>query len=164
MFDFDLPDPGLYRTTQPMPGNDALFPANALVFIGQPKNGGVKFIVRPSNNRRNRWFWAEPTTPLKATHAAWARSLKPLPAEGFYTLPETLNLDGGGKWLKGAIVQLGYNEEGKGIVFVGEWQEDGDSNSLFFSERGILIDDRLLSKLIWAPILPVSAPQQQLSQ
>ena len=42
MFDFDLPDPGLYRTTQPMPGNADAIPAGALVFIGQPKTGGVK--------------------------------------------------------------------------------------------------------------------------
>ena len=57
MFDFDLPEPGLYRTTQPMPGNETQFPAGVLVFIGQPKTGGVKFIVRPADNRRNRWFW-----------------------------------------------------------------------------------------------------------
>jgi hypothetical protein len=54
MFDFDLPEPGLYRTTQPMPGNETQFPAGVLVFIGQPKTGGVKFIVRPADNRRNR--------------------------------------------------------------------------------------------------------------
>jgi hypothetical protein len=97
MFDFDLPEPGLYRTTQPMPGNETQFPAGVLVFIGQPKTGGVKFIVRPADNRRNRWFWRDPTTPLKATHAVWARSLKALPSEGFYVLPETINMEGGGR-------------------------------------------------------------------
>jgi hypothetical protein len=45
----DLPDPGLYRTTEPMPGNEAAFPAGVLVYVGQPRNGGVKFVVRPGD-------------------------------------------------------------------------------------------------------------------
>lgn len=142
-----------------MPGNETQFPAGVLVFIGQPKTGGVKFIVRPADNRRNRWFWRDPTTPLKATHAVWARSLKALPSEGFYTLPETINMEGGGRWLKSAIVELGYNEEGKGILFIAQLAEDGE-DILSFSERGMLIDDRLLSKLVWAPILPITGNPQ----
>jgi hypothetical protein len=150
----DLPDPGLYRTTQPMPGHESVIPADALVYVGQPQNGGVKFVVRPAQNRRNRWFWNEPTTPLRSP--TWAKTLKKLPSEGFYVLPETLNLEGGARWLKNAIVELGYNEAGQGIVFVGEWQDDGEHNALFFSDKGTLIDDSLLERLIWAPILPVS--------
>jgi hypothetical protein len=149
----DLPDPGLYRTTQPLPGNEAGFPAGALVYVGQPSNGGVKFVVRPADNRRNRWFWREPITPLRS--ASWAKTLKQLPSEGFYVLPEALEFEGGGRWLKNAIVQLGYNESGVGILFVGEWAEDAEENVLRFSDRGLLIDDTLLSRLIWAPILPV---------
>jgi hypothetical protein len=150
----DLPDPGLYRTTEPMPGNEAAFPAGVIVYIGQPRNGGVKFIVRPGQNRKNRWFWGEPTTPLRSP--TWARTLKRLPSEGFYTLPQTLEFEGGGKWLQNAVVQLGYNGEGQGILFVGEQHENDESNVLHFSERGMRIDDGLLSRLVWAPILPVS--------
>jgi hypothetical protein len=153
----DLPDPGLYRTTQPMPGHEDQFPAGALVYVGQPQNGGVKFVVRPGANRRNRWFWGDPTTPLRSP--SWAKTLKALPPEGFYTLPETLEMDGGGRWLKNAVVQLGYNENGQGILFVGEWHESSEVNALFFSDRGTLIDDRLLERLSWAPILPVRPDQ-----
>ena len=149
----DLPDPGLYRTTQPLPGNEASFPAGVLVYVGQPANGGVKFVVRPADNRRNRWFWRDPTTPLRSP--TWAKTLKALPSEGFYTLPEALSFEAGGKWLKNAIVELGYNEKGQGIVFVGEWREEGTDNALHFSQRGMLINDELLSRLLWAPILPV---------
>ena len=39
----DLPDPGLYRTTQPLPGHEDAFPAGVLVFVGQPQNGGTKY-------------------------------------------------------------------------------------------------------------------------
>jgi hypothetical protein len=152
----DLPDPGLYRTTEPMPGNETAFPAGVLVYVGQPRNGGVKFVVRPGDNRSNRWFWGEPTTPLRSP--TWARTLKRLRAEGFYTLPETLELDGGGRWLENAIVQLGYNGEGQGIIFVAEQRESGQDNALHFSDKGMRVNDDLLERLVWAPILPVPAP------
>ncbi len=148
----DLPDPGLYRTTQAMPGHEEDFPAGVLVYLGQSQNGGGKFVVRPADNRRNRWFWRDPTTPLRSP--TWARTLKQLPSEGFYTLPDTLEFEGGGRWIKNAVVQLGYNEKGQGILFVGEWREDGQENSLNFGDRGLLIADELLVRLIWAPILP----------
>lgn len=151
----ELPDPGLYRTTQPYPGDEKQFPANVLIFVGQAANGGGTFIVRPRANRRNHWFWGDPTTPLRSP--SWAGTLKKLPREGFYVLPETINVDGGGRWVTNAIVQLGYNDKGQGILFVGEWREEGTENALFFSDRGVLISDDLLSRLTWAPILPIRA-------
>lgn len=149
----DLPDNGLYRTTQPMPGHETAIPADTLVYVGQSPNGGGKFVVRPSQNRNNRWYWSDPTTPLRSP--SWGRSLKKLPSEGFYTLPETLELQNGGKWLKNAIVQLGFNEKGQGILFVGERHESSTENILQFSDRGMVIKDDLLERLTWAPILPV---------
>ncbi|HEY5956838.1 MAG TPA: hypothetical protein VIV60_09810 [Polyangiaceae bacterium] len=154
---FELPDPGLYRTTTAMPGHEEQFPANALVFVGQAANGGGIFVVRPGANRKNRWFWGEPTTPLRSP--TWSKTLKPLPSEGFYVLPDAIELDGGGRWLKGAIVQLGYNAEGHGILFVAEWNEDATENVLAFSDKGILVDDKMLDRLIWAPILPTRNQQ-----
>lgn len=148
----DLPDPGLYRTTQAMPGHEEEIPEGVLVYVGQSQNGGGRFVVRPNENRRNRWFWREPTTPLRS--AAWARTLRALPSEGFYTLPETLEFENGGRWVKNALVELGYDQTGRGIVFVGEWREDSDENALYFSDRGLLVNDDLLGRLIWAPILP----------
>lgn len=138
-----------------MPGHEDEFPAGALVYVGQSQNGGGTFVVRPADNRRNRWFWREPVTSLRSP--TWARTLKALPSEGFYTLPETLEFEGGGRWVKNAIIQLGYNEKGQGIAFVGEWREDGQENALYFSDRGLLVTDELLAKLVWAPILPVRA-------
>ena len=41
----ELPDTGLYRkSTEPMPGNEQAFPADVLVYLGKPSNGGVKFL------------------------------------------------------------------------------------------------------------------------
>lgn len=154
---FDLPDPGLYRTTEPLPGHEREFPANVLVYVGNPSNGGVKFVVRPGRNTNNRWYWGEPTTPLRSP--TWAKTLKPIPAEGFYTLPETLDFGNGGRWLKNAIVQLGYNENGQGILFVAESRASSGDNALYFSQQGILINDDVLGRLVWAPILMVGPNQ-----
>ena len=148
-----LPDPGLYRTTKAYPGHESDIPAGVLVYVGMPSNGGLPFVVRPGANRKNRWFWGEPTIPLRAVN--WAESLVQLPSEGFYVLPEELSFEGGGRWLKNAIVQLGYNEEGRGIIFVGEQHDSEERNVLVFSERGRLVEDDLLHRLVWAPILPV---------
>jgi len=149
----DLPDPGLYRTTQPLPGHEEQFPASVLVYVGQAQNGGSKFVVRPGQNRKNRWYWGEPTTPLRSP--SWGKSLRRLPPEGFYTLPRALDFDGGGRWLENAIVQLGYNDQGQGILFIAERHDSDDDNSLRFGDRGLSIDDELLDALVWAPILPV---------
>jgi hypothetical protein len=148
-----MPEPGLYRTTKPYPGHEDEIPASVLVYIGVKQNGGLPFVVRPGANRNNRWYWGEPTTPLRAL--GWANTLFKLPAEGFYTLPLELNFDGGGRWLKHAIVQLGYNGEGRGILFVAEQSDGEDRNILSFSDRGRIIDDDLLQRLEWAPILPI---------
>ncbi|MCH2109704.1 MAG: hypothetical protein MK135_10260 [Polyangiaceae bacterium] len=149
----DLPDNGLYRTTTAMPGQESAFPAGVLVYVGE-KNG-QKFVVRPGQNKNNRWFWGEPTTPLRSP--TWSRTLKKLPSEGFYNLAEDLNFEGGGKWLKNALVQLGYNAEGKGIIFVGENRESSEENALYFSDKGMMASDELMETLTWAPILPVKA-------
>jgi len=147
-----MPDPGLYRTTKAYPGHEDEIPADTLVYVGAKHNGGLPFVVRPGSNRKNRWFWGEPTIPLRAVH--WAETLRPLPSEGYYTLPDTLEFEGGGRWLKHAIVQLGYNSDGRGILFVAEQHADEERNVLIFGAEGRLIDDRLLSRLQWAPILP----------
>jgi hypothetical protein len=80
-----------------------------------------------------------------------------LRSEGFYTLPERIELEGGGFWLKNAIVQLGYNERGRAIIFVAQRQDDSEQNVLTFSDRGLLVSDDLLGRLEWAPILPLAA-------
>ena len=149
-----LPDPGLYRTHKPDPGHEEAIPAGVLVYVGVPSNGGLPFVVRPGSNRNNRWYWGDPTIPLRAQ--SWADGLIKLPSEGFYTLPRDIVFEAGGKWLQNAIVQLGYNGEGRGILFVGEQRESEDRNILTFSERGRMCEEELLHKLRWAPILPVA--------
>lgn len=145
---------GLYRTTQAHPFEPEQVPGNSLVYVGDDKNAGGQFVVRPGRNVHNRWYWGDPTTPL--TDPLWERTLKRLPSEGFYTLPEDLRVGDAGMWRKNAVIQLGYNPNGEGIIFVAERHEGLEVNALFFSERGIKIPDELLFRLNWAPILPIS--------
>ncbi|MFO0748210.1 MAG: hypothetical protein U1F43_21500 [Myxococcota bacterium] len=145
---------GLYRTTTPLPGLEDDIPAGVLVYVGE-RPDRTRFVVRPGSNRRNRWFWGEPVRTLPAS--GWMWTLKRLPSEGFYTLPETIELGQGGRWLKNAIVQLGYNEAGRGLIFIAEERDGETRNVLEFSSYGRAIDDALLERLVWAPILPVPA-------
>ncbi len=89
--------------------------------------------------------------------AGWIWTLRRLPTEGFYTLPETIELSTGGRWLKNAIVQLGYDPSGRGLLFIAEDHHGESRNVLAFGSTGRFIDDGLLDRLIWAPILPVAA-------
>jgi hypothetical protein len=147
----NLPEPGLYRSTKPYPGHEEAIPANVLVYIGS--KDGVPFVVRPGANTKNEWRYGDPTVPLRST--VWSQTLKALPSQGFYTLPEEIQVGSGGVWRKNAVVQLGYNADGKGIIFVGERHDKNEQNVLVFSDKGILIEDDLLFRLQWAPILPV---------
>ena len=144
---------GLYRTTQAHPFDPTGIPQGVLVFVGDAPSGGGQFVVRPGRNVHNRWYWGEPTTPL--SDPLWEKTLRRLPAEGFYTLPEDVRVGESGVWRKNAIVQLGYNPQGEGICFVGERHEGLEVNALFFAEHGVRIPDELLFRLNWAPILPV---------
>lgn len=153
-----IPSNGLYRTTLAHPLDAEAIPAGRLVYVGRKEDG--PFVVVPHYNERNRWFWKDPVTPL--TDETWGSTLKRLPAEGFYTLPRALEFDAGGKWLKNAIVQLGYDRTGTGILFVAEQHHASVDNALYFSDRGHRIEDELLDALIWAPILPVKEAAEQL--
>ena len=146
---------GLYRTTSALPGLEEAVPSGVLVFVGQHPDG-MRFVVRPSSNRNNRWFWSDPVLPLP--EGGWMWTLRSLPAEGFYTLPETLEHARGGRWMKNTIVQLGYNGAGRGIVFIAEAHEGESRNVLEFASRGRTIDDELLDRLVRAPVLTVPMP------
>ena len=149
-----MTEPGLYRTTLAHPLEAEAIPADRLVYVGSAASG--PFVVVPHYNEKNRWFWREPTIPL--TDETWAASLVQLRPEGFYSLPETLTFESGGRWLENAIVQLGYDQTGRGILFIAERRDTYEENALFFSDRGMRVDDELMQRLRWAPILPVSEP------
>ena len=150
-----FPASGLYRSSKAHPSQGESFPADCLIYVGyaQPEQHADPFIVRPHRNQHNRWYWQQPTTPL--VEAEWAQSLLPLPREGYYTLSQAFLPPGGGRWHQGAIVQLGYDQQGRAILFIAEDRESDEENCLSFSDKGQRVKDELLPSLRWAPILPV---------
>lgn len=145
---------GLYRTTMPLPKN-ADIPADVLVYVGNRPDES-RFVVRPYVNRRNRWYWREPVVTVADT--AWLATLRRLRPEGYYLLPETIEVGEGRRWLEHSIVQLGYNGAGRAILFIAEDHAGEPRNVLEFARSGRIIEDTLLDRLVWAPVRLVTAP------
>jgi hypothetical protein len=134
----DLPPCGLYRTVTAIGGIDA----GRLVYFhnhGDPGPG----IYQPEAWSNNRARFAANGTTIPADFDP--KSLKPLPAEGFYRVtaafyccPKQCT-----KFEPAAFVQLGYNGAGRALVFVPELGMHG----IALPERGTLVDDAVLSNL-----------------
>ena len=126
---------GIFRTTQSL---DSRVEENRLVYFhnhGDPGPG----IYPVTNWRGNKAIFS---TQGYTIDAAYAGTLKPLPPEGFYRIRENFTCcEKNCRTLEAeTLVQLGYDIQGRGIVFVPTWNENG----LSFPERGTLVlDDRL---------------------
>src|SRR6478672_10386915 len=132
-----LPSCGLYRTTKPLAGHEEQFPANLLVYFHNHSDSGLPQVLAPDHNVHNRWHFHGPGIEFRGV--SWAGSLEPVLSEGFYTLRKELALDGSNKWLKGAIVQLGYTKAGEPILFIAQQRANLAENDLFFSDKGLKI-------------------------
>ena len=143
----DLPPCGLYRTGAAL---DDHVPAGRLVYFhnhGDPGPG----IYLPSGWTANRARWPEHGHTIPSH--AWAQSLVPLPAEGFYRVRKafTCCAQRCRTFEPDLLVQLGYDGEAHAIVFVPEWTAHG----LALPETGARVEVERLSGL--AP-LRVAAP------
>jgi hypothetical protein len=136
----DLPPCGLYRTTLALEGH---VPAGRLVYFhnhGDPGPG----IYLPSGWGANRTRWQE--TGHTIPSAAWARSLVPLAPEGFYRVREAFFCCAQRcrTFEEDLLVQLGYDGDGRPLLFVPEWTEAG----LGLPELGLPIDEDRLGRLV----------------
>lgn len=133
-----LPPCGLYRTTQPI----ASIPAERLVYFhnhGTPGPG----LYLPSGWSFNRAQWNHNGHTLGEGDVV--ASLKPLPAEGLYTVKEAFFCCSKQcvRFEPSQLVQLGYDGEGLPILFTPEWTQRG----LGFPERGTRLDFGEFGKL-----------------
>ncbi|HEX7603849.1 MAG TPA: hypothetical protein VF316_19660 [Polyangiaceae bacterium] len=132
-----LPDCGLFRTTKALPGNEEKVPANCLVYFHNHSDSNLPQVLPPDHNILNRWHFHGPGIVIRGT--TWLESLDKVPEEGFYTLKRELSLEPEGKWLKNAIVQLGYTKAAEPILFIGQQRAALAENDLFFSDKGLKI-------------------------
>jgi hypothetical protein len=139
-----LPDCGLYRTTRPLPGQEAEIPAGILVYFHNHSDSGLPVVMAPDHNVHNRWHFHGAGTPFRGM--SWADTLVKLPAEGFYSLRKALSFEGG-EWPKGALLQLGYTKSADPILFIAQVRAQLQENDLWFSDRGVSITREQLALL-----------------
>ncbi len=139
-----LPDCGLYRTTKALPGHEEKIPAGMLVYFHNHSDSGLPQVLAPDHNVHNRWHFHGPGILVRGL--SWIDTLVRMPSEGFYTLRRELTFEGG-RWAKGAIVQLGYTNKAEPILFIAQVRRKLQENDLFFSHRGVGIKREQLSIL-----------------
>ncbi len=105
-----LPNCGLYRTTKPLPEHETDFPAGSVVYFHNHSDSGLPVVIAPDHNIMNSWHFHGAGTPFRGL--SWADSLVKMLDQGYYSLRKQLDFDGG-SWPKGALVQLGYNRDGR---------------------------------------------------
>lgn len=134
----ELPPCGIYRTIEPI----GPVPAGRLVYFHNHGNPGAG-IYLPESWRANRAIFKREGTTLPTPEAA--KNLRPLLAEGLYRVEEAFTCcDKNCRvFEKDLLVQLGYNGEGRAILFTPEWSDDG----LAIPDRGQFVDDLRLAKL-----------------
>ncbi len=129
---------GLYRTDKPLitrSGTSRVeIPAGRLVSFhnhGDPGPG----IYPVKGWKSNRAIFA---TSGMVVEPEYAKTLIPLPPEGFYRVvqPFACCEKNCRTFEAESLVQLGYNGQGQGIVFSAVWED-----TLYFMDKGSLISD-----------------------
>ena len=129
--------PGIYKTTKFLPGNEAEIAPNMLVLIRTDGEFAPASVLKPIRNENNVWRFGMPGIHIPATSLNWGETLVKVPHEGFYRLTREHSFGDEGKWLKNAIVQLGYTRSGEPILFIAQRRNPLVSNDLHFSDRGV---------------------------
>jgi len=137
-------EPGLYKTTKYLPGQEAQVGPNQLVLIRTDGEFAPASVLLPVRNEFNQWRFAVPGIAIPATSLEWGKTLKKLPHEGFYRLLEEFKFGDEGRWLKNAVVQLGYTREAEPILFIAQRRSPLVSNDLWFGDKGVRLDEERL--------------------
>ena len=134
-----LPPCGLYRTALPIAG----VPAGRLVYFHNHGDPGAG-IYLPERWTNNRAHFSPQGTTLPAEFDP--RSFEPLPREGFYRVTAAFHCCDKQcvRFEPEAFVQLGYNGEGRPLLFVPELASGG----IGVPERGTFVDDAVLPNLV----------------
>lgn len=135
----ELPPCGLYRTVKPIGEIDA----DRLVYFHNHGNPGPG-LYPPERWSHNRAHFAQNGMTVPADFDP--RALRALPAEGYYRVKSSFFCCEKHcmKFEPDALVQLGYNGNGKPILFVPELV----NGSISAPDRGTFIDDKALDQLV----------------
>ena len=146
-------EPGIYKTTKYLPGYEAQVVPNRLVLIRTDGDFAPASVLLPVMNENNQWRFQMPGMKIPATSLNWAESLENIPHEGFYRLLDEFTFGDQGRWLKNAIIQLGYTREADPILFIAQRRSPLVSNDLWFSDKGVKVSmeeaRKMLEPLAW---------------
>lgn len=145
--------PGIYKTTKYLPGHEAEIAPNLLVLIRTDGDFAPASVLLPVMNENNQWRFSMPGTKIPPASLNWFETLEKIPHEGFYRLTEEFTFGDEGRWLKNAIVQLGYTKAAEPILFIAQRRTPLVSNDLWFSDKGVKITmeqaEKMLEPLAW---------------
>ena len=146
-------EPGIYLTTKYLPGFEASIGPDLLVLIRTDGEYAPASVLLPIRNENNQWRFQMPGIKIPPASLNWGASLRKIPHEGFYRLTREYNFGEGGKWLEGAIVQLGYNRKAEPILFIAQRRHPLTQNELFFSDKGVRLElaevESMIEPLAW---------------
>ena len=149
--------PGIYKTTKFLPGHEATVAPNMLILIRTDAEFAPASVLLPVNNIQNQWRFQMPGVKIPSASFGWGESLVKLPHEGFYRLTREFTFGDSGRWLKNAIVQLGYTRGGDPILFIAQRRSPLVSNDLFFSDKGVKVEfnelEKMIEALTWTSLL-----------
>lgn len=150
----ELPPCGLYRTLSPVGGVEA----GRLVYFHNHGNPGpgLYFPDRWSHNRAH--FSPQGRTVPEDFDP---KALQPLPAEGFYRVKKAFHCCAKQcmKFEPEAFVQLGYNGNGRALLFTPELA----GGAITVPETGAMIDDAVLPNLVALSIVEKQGRRDDLS-
>jgi len=148
-------EPGIYKATKYLPGQEAQVGPDTLILIRTDGEFAPASVLLPVSNTNNQWRFQMPGIKIPATSLNWGESLVKLKHEGFFRLTREYTFGKEGKWIKNAIVQLGYTRRAEPILFIAQRRTPLTSNELWFSDKGVKIEDadidldELLEPLAW---------------
>ncbi|MBK8262356.1 MAG: hypothetical protein IPK80_13600 [Nannocystis sp.] len=140
--------PGIYKTTKALPGQEAQVQPGMLILIRTDAEFAPASVLLPVQNNNNQWRFQMPGLKVPSPDFGWANSLIKLPHEGFYRLLREHSFGDEGRWIKNAIVQLGYTRSADPILFIAQRRSPLVANDLFFSDKGVRVDLTTLSDMI----------------
>lgn len=139
----DLPRCGTYRTTTALPGDEEHVPEGSLVYFHDHSEPGPPQVLVPERSEHNRWHFGGARL---VRDEAWPLTLVRLLPQGFYSLRRDLAFDGG-RWPRGALVQLGYTRAAEPVLFLAQQRAELTENVLHFGTQGVPLPREQLALL-----------------
>jgi len=151
-----LPQDGLYVTTQALPGHEDKVPADTLVHLRHQPTRQLWTLTLPRAAEYHRWIFHEHGFDLD--DMTYLLSLKPRPSEGFYILTQGVLLSEERSLETNALVQLSYTVKGMPIIYSSFFE----NNAIRFADAGYKFAEDILLLLKPAGFeVGIAAPQEE---